>query len=305
MITRSISQKSSLVLVLSAVLTIGVFGPNSYAENSITSTITVHSASKTISDAEWRDLSYSAERIIKHADQARLAIEQKNKQTAIEQVEKGMTLVKIIENVVPPMQVNTEIKAGEIVYTDEDNVIQLLIPIYNNAIRYDILAPVMRAKSEAKNQPSLKVLQEGVDFSTEYLDISIAKMYLESAKRLLQGDNLPEADKMLINLLDRGTVFENVEYELPMSRATHLMGAAEKAYNEGNYAASESDLRQASDVMSEYIKTLKTEERVLLEKVSDNLNELADIVHDQNRHSSFSSKFSSLWNELTGIMRKK
>jgi len=304
--TQTITRSFTKILVLAIGLAIGVYGTNAYAEESIKSTVTVHSASKTISDTEWQTLSYSAGRIIKHVDLARFSIDQKNKQGAIDQVEKGLTLVQIIESVIPPVQVNTEIKAGDVVYKDEDNVNEALIPIYNNSVRYDILAPVMRAKNEAaKNQPSVKVLQEGIDFSTEYLKIHIAKTYLESAKHCLQSDNLVEADKMLVDLLDRGTVFESVQYEMPMSRAASLMGASEKAYNENNYTASETFLRQAADVMSEYAKTLKSEDRVILERVCTNLNDLADVVHDQNRHSSFSSKFSSLWNEITGIIRNK
>lgn len=303
MSTQTILRPFKLVFVLVTGFVVTSYCANAYADNSITSTVSIHSASKTISDNEWQTLSYSAGRIIKHVDLARIAIDQKNKQPAIEQVEKGLLLVKIIETVVPPVEVNTEIKAGDVVYKDEDRVNEILIPIYNNSVRYDILAPVMRAKSEVKNQPPLKVLQEGIDFSTEYLNAAIARLYLESAKRFLQEDKLAEADKMLAELLDRGTVFESVQYEMPMSRAVSLMGASEKAYNENNFAASETFLRQASDAMSEYAKTLKTEERVIMERVSTNLNDLADVVHDQTRHSSFSSKFSSLWNEITGMIR--
>lgn len=275
------------------------------AAESIVSKVSVVSSTRDISDNEWKTLSFTAGRIIKHVDQARLAIVQMNKTQALDCITKGLMLTAIIHNTIPPVQVETEITSGDLVYKDSDDAAQLLIPIYNDSFRYDILAPVMRAKSEAQNQPSLKLVEAGIDYTTEYLDLHIAKMFLESAQRFLEDDKLADADKMLSSLLNRGIIFDNVNYEMPLSRAINLMAFSERAYNDGDVKASEAALRQASDIMSDYIKTVKTNERVILEKIRISLDDLADIVHDSARHTSFHSKFSSLWNELTGKIRHR
>ncbi len=150
-------SRSTLVLfVMILGLSICLPGMNATAETAISSTVTINSSTKTITDSEWYSLSYSANCLIKHIDEARMAIDLKDKEGALAQLDKGMTLVNIIKTVLPTAQVSTDIKAGEYVYHDEDYVNIVLIPVYNEIIRYDILRPVIEAKIKSARMKKVK-----------------------------------------------------------------------------------------------------------------------------------------------------
>ncbi|MBI1389784.1 MAG: hypothetical protein GC154_15200 [bacterium] len=271
------------------------------APSKIMSSVTVKSATSEITGDEWRSLSYSAGLILKHVDQARIAIAQKNKDDALVHVNQGLTLVHIINNVLPPVVVETQIKAGDAVYHDRDQYNPFLVPIYNESIRYDILAPVMRAQ----NIETPQLLKAGVDYSTENLNVQTAGDDLNAAQRLLQNNDLIGADAVLNDLFNRSVMFETVQYELPISGVVRQLAISERQFNNGNYIAAEKALRQASDLLSDTIKNIKTEDRVLMERMRQNIVDLADVVHDQARRPSFTSHFTSIWNNLTSFMRTK
>lgn len=295
---------TTFMLCLPLVFGVAAVNPHQAAVAApIVSSVSVQSSTREIGNEEWKALSLSAGRMIKHTDQAHLAIVQNNSSLALEHIAKGLKLAAIIENAIPSVQVETEIKSGDLVYKDSDDVTPLLIPIYNNMFRYDIMAPVMRAKNKGDGSAQLTVMEAGVDYSTEYLNVRTAKTFLESAQRLLNENKFDQADNMLSTLLDRGVSFENVMIEMPLSHAVDLMAVSQRAFNEGNDQKAEATLRQASNVMANYIKTVKTKDRIALEQFRMNLDELADIVHDQARHQTFSSKFSHLWNDMTAALR--
>ncbi len=271
------------------------------AAEQITSKVTIQSTTKEISNEDWRNLSLAAAWLLKHTDQAQLAITvDKDPKAALEHVEKALTLVKIIEIVLPPVKVDAEITAGDIVYKDEDLAYQVLIPVYNEMIQYDILSPVARAK----NQTRPELVQAGVDYSTEYLDVNIAKRFLITAKQLLTENKPGDAGASLTGLFANATVFENTAYELPISKAARYISMAEKAFSERKDEQASQDLREASDAISDFIKSAHPKDRVLVEQMRTDIDSLADVIHDQARRATTGEKLRSTWHELTSWMRR-
>lgn len=270
------------------------------ANGRIESNVTVHSATTTLSNTEWHSLSLAAVNIMKQADQAWWASMEQNKAEALKDLEQAQTLVKIIEATVPPVNVDVEIKAGDLTYKDSDSIYNLRIPVYNELTHYDIVSPVIRAKK--LTQPN--VLRAGVDYSTEYLDIPLTNHYLEAAHNLVQQEKWQGAIASIDTIFSTAVVFETIDYELPLSRAAHFIGLSQQAYKDGRYDLSERMLRQASDYMSDYIKTVKTKERVLLERYRQSMDDMADIIHDESRRMTLGTKLSDLWHDMTSHIRR-
>ena len=160
---------------------------------------TVHSeAVAKLSAKEWRAVSLAAGRILKHTAQARSAIAGERTDEATTHIDKGLTLVQIIENTVPKRKVTAEIKSGDIVYTDEDEVSPALVPIYDELDHVELFTPIFRAKKESVGddgskkegkasgtpEPVAEVVSfEGLEHSTTQLDVLFAKGMLTLAKK--------------------------------------------------------------------------------------------------------------------------
>ena len=84
----------------------------SRADDGITSNVKI-TIKKTLSDEEHRALSEAAGRLLSHVNLARQAIADNKLDAAKEQVDKGLTLVKIIENAAPTYEIDAKIKSGD------------------------------------------------------------------------------------------------------------------------------------------------------------------------------------------------
>ncbi len=119
----------------------------------ITSQVDVHPMAP-LTDREEVEVSFAAGRILKHIAQARQAIGQKKNDAAASHIAQGLKLVAIIESVLPHAKVKAEIKSGDLVYTDEDDVTARYITLFDELERRDIISPVMQAKKEAEQKHS-------------------------------------------------------------------------------------------------------------------------------------------------------
>ena len=179
-----------------------------------------------LSEEERRALSLAAGRLLKHVHQARQAINQQQAQQAMGHIDKGLTLVQIIESAVPTYQVTARIQAGNTVYEEKDQVKQLMVPIYTELEKVTLMAPLMAAKQETSKhgrahhesmsgKPSQQSSAEqssqpfraamtpvvtGVELHHTHImfDVSTAKEHLQAAKRALNNDKYEVADAALV-----------------------------------------------------------------------------------------------------------
>src|ERR1041384_6758267 len=94
---------------------------------------------------EKQALSQAAARLLVHVDKAREALANKDKEEALNQITKGLTLARIIERTAPACQVSATIKAGDLVYQDQDMEKMMNIPIYAELGEVSVLGPIEAA----------------------------------------------------------------------------------------------------------------------------------------------------------------
>jgi len=80
-----------------------------------------------------RAVSIAAGRLLRHAYEARVALQTEDKTAALENIDKGLSLAGIIEQAVPGYTVKSKIGAGDPSYEgeDEDSVNSTIIPIFD------------------------------------------------------------------------------------------------------------------------------------------------------------------------------
>lgn len=114
--------------------------PKSRISSEITTTL-----NNTMTPEEMRNASVAAGRILKHAQQAREAVAAKNSKQALENIDKALTLVGIIETVQPSYKVTAKITAGDLTYSDSDVVKVAEVPLYQELDDLTMYYPVLKA----------------------------------------------------------------------------------------------------------------------------------------------------------------
>jgi len=232
-----------------------------------------------LNEEERRALSLAAGRLLKHVHQARQAVEQQQKQAAIRHIDQGLTLVRIIEDAVPTYQVTARIQAGDTTYEDQEQVKQLMVPIYAELEKVTLMAPLMAAKKEAarsgdaahpsssgkqaqpssaaqpspSSQAAMTPVVPGVEaHSTRImLDVSAAEEHLQAAKRALNEDRYEAADGALA-AVQRGVNFAFVEVDLPLLRARENLMLAKTHMQAGEVQDARMTLEAASQALETY-----------------------------------------------------
>ena len=223
-----------------------------------------------LTDEESRSISIAAGRVLKHAAQAMEALVDEKKDEALKHIDKGLTLLRIIENAVPRYKVKAEIKSGDITYKDEDEVSQRLVTIFDELEDFDIITPAIQAKKAkkyadrtGKSKKEKKaavsdapvVAYAGIEYTAMKLDTSLAKRLFERAKKNINNDKVGDSISDLRTIQVNGVIFEFDEVDLPLERAADNLKLAELELKHKNrHEEVRAALNAASDALREYEK---------------------------------------------------
>lgn len=234
----------------------------------ITSTVDVKQVSA-LSDHDANEISFAASRILKHVAQARTALHSKKMDEAKTHVDQGLKLIAIIDGLLPRYLVKTEIKSGEHVYSDEDQVAPEYVTIFSEVERRDIISPVLQAKREHafsrqhqqagkehadQTGPAYAVSHEEIQYTAAKLNLAVAAHMLNHAKQALHEDKAPVADEALKAIQAKGVLFEYEETDLPLKEAADNLKLAEMEMKQGHHEHAKAALHVASDQLKLYEK---------------------------------------------------
>ncbi len=266
----------------------------------------------TLTDKESQAVSLAAGRILLHTDNARLAIAAKDDKTAMEEIEKGLTLVKLVKRSLPKYKVTTKITTGDVTYRDEDEISKRFVTVFNEQFIDDVIAPVVQAKAKSRtlkgrhgHKPAKSHFYE--DYSVWHqasmkLNIVMADNALNLAKGELEKGNLDNADLALALLQAEGVVFEFDEVELPLTEAADDLKLAQLELSEGKVDQAQATLQKASDNLKKYERiTGETRAKDVreLQKEIDKLNRsLAKGDNSENALEKAGKKVASYWERV-------
>lgn len=282
----------------------------------------------TLTDEESREVSFAAGRILKHIAQARAAIAVDHKDDARKHVDQGLKLIEIIESVLPHYSVKTEIRSGDLVYTDHDEITPTYVTLFDELERRDIITPVLRAKSDVKQKSSNKAndanndAAKGVeehsqqppqavslaanDYTIVKLNVGYAKEMLNLAKTEMAKESHKEhlkADTALLAIQTAGVTLEFDEIDLPLERAADNLKLAETEMKEGRYDAAKETLYIAADELKKYEKQAGENRSKEVKALHEEIGKLAAELEkgkpseaDAEKHINTISK---LWQKVT------
>ncbi|MGC8658401.1 MAG: YfdX family protein [Desulfomonilaceae bacterium] len=271
------------------------------ADENITSTIKV-TPQKKLTDSEYRALSEAAGRILTHVHGARQDLRNNDLEAAKQDVNKGLTLVKIIENAAPTFDVDATIKSGDTTYTDKRTVKKLIVPVYSEMDESEsVLFPIKQAKKEAAAQAAAKGSSTPMDidfvFTRASLDVRGAKADLQKALEALDNKDAAAANQSLADIQNRLVVFEYDEWDAPVVRARSDFWEAVRSVENKDWAGAKAYLKDAAESLK-YLKDRGGKE------VSDKVKTVTDQFSSINKKldekkDSAKNDILSLWDKLS------
>ncbi|VAW96392.1 hypothetical protein MNBD_GAMMA19-1238 [hydrothermal vent metagenome] len=260
----------------------------------------------TLSAQESQAMSLAAGRVLLHSDNARIAIVEEDKETALKEIKQGLILVKLIENTIPKYKVTTTIKAGDMTYRAEDEVNKHFVSVFNEQYIEDIVAPVVQAKSEADEKKSNS--SPGIEDyaiwrqSSMKLNIALAADALALARKELEKGHFDNADVALTLLQTEGVVFEYSVKELPLTSAADDLKLAQLEVSEGKTEQAQATLKRASDNLKKY-ESLSGESRAKeVRKLHNQIDKLAQLLakgdHSESALKKAGKEIGSFWDRV-------
>ena len=210
----------------------------------------------TLKDRE--EMSRAAGHMLKHIYKARLAVSHKDKKKALEQVGQAIQLSRIVKKVMPRYVVETRMESGGLVYKDKDTVQPLLVPLYDELDRVDLMEPMHTAKQgrakRVKAPGDLDVVEE-VDLvhAATVMDVKWATAKLWTAKYYLDRTKWDRADENL-KLSQQSVTVEEDLAPMPLAEAADNIAFARSLINKGRNKHAAVALRAASGELARYQK---------------------------------------------------
>ncbi len=263
----------------------------------------------TLSAQESQAMSLAAGRVLLHTDDARIAIAVEDKETALNEIEQGLTLIKLIKNTIPKYKVTTTINAGDVTYSDEDEVNKRFVQIFNEQYIEDVIAPVVQARTKklkhhghrGDRSPAM------VDYSIwsqsiMKLDVVVAGDALSLAKEELKKGLFDNADAALALLQTEGVVFEYSAVELPLTEAADDLKLAQLEISEGKTDQAQATLKRASDNLKKYEsisgESRAKEVRELNKKIDKLSQSLTKGDHSESTLKKAGKEIASYWDSV-------
>jgi hypothetical protein len=246
------------VAICATVFTLGISAQAGESAK-ITSSTNVKPLS-TLNDQEAQAVSQAAARVLYHTERAKLAIADKKKDEALNQINKGIKLIRIIHRAVPKYKITTNIKASDLSYKTSEEVAQRYVTVVDNSYVEDVVTPVVQAKkSNAFHHHHKASLNPEEDFSmvrstSVTLDTFLAGRMLNIAKADVKAGKMADAGKALTTIQTNGVVLDFVSVELPLAEAADNLYLAQSEMSNHHYKNASVTLKRASENLKAYEK---------------------------------------------------
>jgi hypothetical protein len=277
-----------------------------------------------MNEHDANQVSFAAGRILKHIAQARDAIQQKKVDDATNHVEQGLKLIAIIDTVLPHHKIKTEIKSGNLAYTDEDDVTPRYLMIFDELERRDIISPIVQARKQTEQKPQSKngkdvtanppapligITHADIVYSAAKIDLELARLSLNRAKQDLYDGKADAANEVLQAFQSQGVLFSYEEIDLPLEEVADNLKLAEGELKEGKIDAARAALNLAIDDLKRYEKLVGDNRGVEVKELHQEINkvniELAMGSLTEADRMKVANKISDWWHTATKWMKNK
>ncbi len=295
---------SRIMLVIALLLGTGVAG----AAPRITAKVdTVPGASLTAE--EQRAVSVAAGRLLRHAYDARVALEAKDTKKAADEVALSEKLVRIIENAMPSATVKARITSGELSYEDEDTVKPTIIPIYDELDKVTLVAPLHYARAEKSKQrgeengaPAAGVADDELRDTRVTLDLERARAGLQLAREKLDKGDAEAAGHGLEVVLD-SVQFAVVTVDVPLHRAQENLMLAKAALERGDKREARALLAEVDEDLEAYAKDASKTREKAIDELRKEMKALSADLDNKANDKGLAKTIEGWWDRISELVQ--
>jgi len=251
---------------------------------------------------EKRAVSVAANRILMHVRQAREDIKYREGKDALSQVQKALTLVKIIENTVPTFQVKATIKSGKLTYEDDQTIRPLMVPIYSELDEAPSTLPALkRTRRDTAHGETTESGPMGVtetQYTAVLLDVRQAQLDLTQAENALKKGDTQAADDSLAKIEDE-VIFEYDEADLPLVKVRWNLVEATRMIAARRYQQAKQELLKAAEGLESYRDKAGEDVSKTTKALADNIKALAGKLDEKTAGAV--DQIKSVWDKVAGM----
>lgn len=293
---------SQIILVTTLLLGIGAAG----AAPRITAEVdTVPEAALTAE--EQRAVSIAAGRLLRHAYNARVALQAEDKKKAVDEVALSEKLLRIIENAIPSATVKARITAGKLSYEDEDTVKPTIIPIYDELDKVTLVAPLHHAKAEKSKERGeesdaihMGVVDDELRNTRVTLDLRLAKAGLQVARENLDKGDIEAAGQGLAVVLD-SVQFAVITVDVPLHRAQKNLMMAKAALEYGDKNTAQALLAEVDEDLDVYAKGVSKTRKKAINELRNEIKALS-ADPDKANGKDLVKTIEGWWDRISELM---
>lgn len=291
-----------LAAALTLLLTPGVAGATSSSE-SVSGVLPGYQTTvdrKTegqLSDENLRQASLLGSQILLHLNSAMNDLEDGQSKEASQQIDKALTLIGVIRDMLPVTTETTVVKspAGEEIYRHTERSQDDLIPIYQEMTAVEVVQPILDVRWDRATVEGVQVADVDLLHTSVLADIGYIERRLRQAKAKIQSPD--EAREELVFAHMRGLRFSVDKQDNPLLDAQRALRLAERMAEDGNYKAAEANLVVARNHLTIYSGLVSSNGK---EAVASLQKEIKDLEGDLDEKSA--GLIRGFWQRVTGWM---
>ena len=260
----------------------------------------------TLSTEEQRAVSIAAGRLLRHAYDAHVALDNDDLERAEREIALAETLVRILENAIPSATVTASISSGTLRYSDQDTVKPTLIPIHYELDMVSLTAPLSRARTaddgeEAESVTAIGVVDHELRDTRVTLDLLQANAGLQTARQALADKDPKTASQGLAAILHHSLRFSTITLDVPLHRAQDNLMLAKAAIAEGRHEQARYLLDEVVSSLNAYGQGSNSAESVVA--LRDAISSFAKNLDAETEHDAAAQAVDGWWNRLSEMTR--
>jgi hypothetical protein len=220
-------------------------------------------------------LSNAAVAVLSDTQQARRALSNGDRQTAINEIDRALQDARQARSLASSQ--------------GQGN----LVPIYAEYAQSSVIGPIATARTAGGTQAAGAPAVQSVvgQYTSVAVDVPMAEQHLQAARTALLNNDSGAADSALKAVQD-GVIMIRVESDMPLVQARQNLALARDMINQGNLQAARTPLREAVNALGQYSGAHARQAERLQLQIASLANNLP-----ANRQAD-ASRIDQWWNEL-------
>ena len=265
----------------------------------------------TLTEENRRQASVLLTQVFHHIGKASEDIEAGDTSQALKEVNKAREAINVVRGMLPKTSLTTKTTSPDrkVVYDDQCEIEHSRIPIYENLLHSQTLAPILAARRNALEIAGYRVVQSETIITEAIADVEALDRHLARAAKALDEKKTDDAAKALAMSLVKGIDVRYEKEDSGLAAARDSIWLARRALEEGNVAQALVNLAEARQRLNVYRTVLPQDQRQdvdqMLSEVDQLENQLRQEVNNQTttttaERSRQGGLLTSWWDRING-----